>query len=156
MSDKLPPCGLYRTTAAIGPIPEGRLVSFHDHGDPGPGLYLPERWVKNRAVFGKSGVTLPNPEAAKLLKPLLAEGLYRVEESFTCCDKKCRTFEPDLLVQLGYDGAARPILFVPQWTATGLELPERGQGVDELRLAKLQWLVVPEVQPAGGGQQTRH
>lgn len=155
MSDTLPPCGLYRTKAAIGAIPEGRLVSFHDHGEPGPGLYLPERWVKNRAVFGKGGVTLPDAASAKQLQPLLAEGLYRVEESFFCCEKKCRTFERDLLVQLGYDGNARPILFVPQWTATGLDLPERGQGVDELRLSKLQWLVVPEVQ-GSAGHSTRH
>ena len=32
----LPPCGLYRTRRALGTsIPEGRLVYFHNHGDPG-------------------------------------------------------------------------------------------------------------------------
>src|SRR5690606_13358116 len=108
------------------------------------GIYLPTAWKKNRAVFSEQGVTLPDPALASGLKPLLAEGLYRVEESFTCCDKNCRTFEQDQLVQLGYDGQARPILFVPQWQDEGLDLPERGQLVDDLRLARLGFLIVPE------------
>ena len=140
----LPLCGLYRTTAQIGPVPPDRLVYFHNHGNPGAGIYLPTAWKKNRAVFSEQGVTVPNEELASSLKPLLAEGLYRVEESFTCCEKNCRTFEKDLLVQLGYDGQARPILFVPQWKDDGLEIPERGQLVDDLRLARLEFLIVPE------------
>jgi len=140
---ELPPCGLYRTTEAIGPVPADRLVYFHDHGDPGPGIYLPVAWRKNRAVFAEQGVTLPDPSLARTLRPLLAEGLYRVEQSFTCCERNCRTFERDLLVQLGYDGAARPILFVPIWTDEGLDFPERGQRVDDLRLARLGHLIVP-------------
>ena len=141
---ELPVCGLYRTTAQIGPVPEGRLVYFHNHGNPGAGIYLPTAWKKNRAVFSEQGVTLPSPELASSLKPLLAEGLYRVEQPFTCCEKNCRTFEKDLLVQLGYDGQARPILFTPTWRDDGLEIPERGQLVDEIRLARLEYLVVPE------------
>ena len=93
---------------------------------------------------GEQGVTLPSPDAAKHLQPLLAEGLYRVGEAFTCCEKNCRTFEQDMLVQLGYDGQARPILFMPQWKDEGLDIPERGQLIDTLRLAKLEFLVVPE------------
>lgn len=140
----MPSCGLYRTTAQIGPVPEGRLVYFHNHGNPGAGIYLPTGWKKNRATFSEQGVTLPSPEAARHLKPLLAEGLYRVGEAFTCCDKNCRTFDQDMLVQLGYDGQARPILFVPQWKDEGLDIPERGQLIDDLRLARLDFLVVPE------------
>ena len=46
----LPPCGIYRTDLALGDeVPAGRLVYFHDHGDPGPGIYLPRDWVANRA-----------------------------------------------------------------------------------------------------------
>lgn len=139
---ELPPCGIYRTTAAIGPVPAGRLVYFHNHGNPGPGIYQPESWKLNRATFQKQGVTLPGPEAAKDLQPLLAEGLYRVGEAFTCCDKNCRTYEKDFLVQLGYDGEARAILFSPEWAETGLTFPEHGQRVDALRLAKLDYLLV--------------
>ena len=139
---QLPPCGIYRTTEPIGPIPAGRLVYFHNHGNPGAGVYQPVSWKNNRATFSKEGVTLPDPSLASTLKPLLAEGLYRVEERFTCCDKNCRTFEPDTLVQLGYDGQARAILFQPMWNDDGLDFPERGQVVDELRLARLGHLLV--------------
>lgn len=139
---ELPPCGIYRTIEPIGPVPAGRLVYFHNHGNPGAGIYLPESWRANRAIFKREGTTLPTPEAAKNLRPLLAEGLYRVEEAFTCCDKNCRVFEKDLLVQLGYNGEGRAILFTPEWSDDGLAIPDRGQFVDDLRLAKLEFLIV--------------
>jgi hypothetical protein len=47
----LPPCGVYRTKTAVAGIEAGRLVYFHNHGDPGPGLYPPESWAQNRAKF---------------------------------------------------------------------------------------------------------
>ena len=50
-TNELPPCGLYRTTTKIGDCEADRLVYFHNHGDPGPGFYFPEKWVKNRAQF---------------------------------------------------------------------------------------------------------
>ena len=52
VSTELPPCGLYRTVKPIGSIEAGRLVYFHNHGDPGPGLYFPESWsAQPRAVL---------------------------------------------------------------------------------------------------------
>jgi hypothetical protein len=141
----LPPCGLYRTRRALDPsIPEGRLVYFHNHGDPGPGLYLPSGWSANRARWHSRGTTLANPEWAEHLEPLMAEGLYRVREDFTCCAKRCQSFEQELLVQLGYNGGAEPILFVPEWTATGLNFPENGTLVDSSRLTLLLPLKVAE------------
>lgn len=145
---ELPPCGLYQTTEAIGPVPAGRLVYFHNHGDPGPGIYLPTGWKLNRAIFSQQGVTLPGPALAKTLKPLLAEGFYRVGEPFTCCERNCRTYERDLLVQLGYDAMARPILFVPEISETGLVIPERGQRIDDIRLARLEFLIVQRARQA--------
>ncbi len=144
MAKVFPPCGLYRTSEAIGSIPAGRLVFFHDHGDPGPGVYLPESWSQNRAKFASGGTTIQSEAQAASLQPLLAEGLYRVEESFTCCDKNCRTFEADTLVQLGYNGNAQPILFLPEWGPAGLSFPESGQRVDDLRLARLGFLLVAD------------
>jgi hypothetical protein len=141
----LPPCGLYRTRRALGSsIPEGRLVYFHNHGDPGPGLYLPSGWNANRARWHPRGTTLPDASWAEHLEPLLAEGLYRVRETFTCCEKRCRTFEPEQLVQLGYNGMAEPILFVPTWTPGGLSLPTQGTLVDRERLTRLTPLKVAE------------
>lgn len=137
MSD-LPPCGLYRTSAPLGEaIPAGRLVYFHNHGEPGPGVYLPESWRVNRARFQSRGTTLADPSWAHTLEPLSPEGLYRVQAPFACCDKCCKSFEAELVVQLGYNGAAEPILFLPEWTATGLALPESGTTIDAARVALL-------------------
>jgi hypothetical protein len=143
----LPPCGLYRTGLALGDeVPAGCLVYFHNHGDPGPGVYLPSGWSANRARWHEHGHTIPSPEWAATLEALPAEGLYRVREEFACCERRCRVYEPDLLVQLGYDGEAQPILFVPEWTQAGLAIPETGTGIDADRLDRLAPLLVVEAE----------
>ncbi len=146
----LPPCGLYRTTTPIAEIPAGSLVYFHNHGRPGPGVYLPSRWVQNRAQFAGQGTLLPQPTAAAAasLQPLAREGFYRVTEAFTCCSKGCRRYEVDSLVQLGYDGRAQALLFVPEWTPEGLHIPETGLRIDDEHLARLAPLTLPERRPA--------
>ena len=126
----LPPCGLYRTTVAIGDIAAGRLVFFHNHGDPGPGLYLPDEWEANRAIFAQDGMTLPGDDLATTLEPLADEGFYRIATPFHCCEKKCQHFDSDMLVQLGYDGDATPILFVPELIHGHLAIPEQGVAID--------------------------
>jgi hypothetical protein len=147
MSD-LPPCGLYRTTAAIGEVPAGRLVQFHNHGDPGPGVYLPTAWSGNRARFSDRGTTLTDPSVASTLEPLAAEGLYRVKEPFTCCERECRTFEADMLVQLGYDAEAHAIVFVPEWVDGAIAIPQRGTRVESERVEHLARLRVSETSSA--------
>jgi hypothetical protein len=137
-----PPCGLYRTTRPLGELPAGRLVSFHNHGDPGPGVYLPKGWSMNRAEWHAQGHTTDDAGWTATLAPLPAEGLYSVASAFTCCEKQCVRFEPNQLVQLGYDGEGTPLLFVPEWTARGLGFPERGTRLDESRLAQLTLLRV--------------
>lgn len=144
MSD-LPPCGIYKTKRPLADaVPAGRLVLFHNHGDPGAGVYLPESWRLNQAHFSSKGTPIPSPEWAKDLEPLPAEGFYRVREAFHCCSEKCRLFETDLLVQLGYDAEARPLLFVPEWTEEGMAIPETGTAIDAGRLVKLSPLKVPQ------------
>jgi len=76
--------------------------------------------------------------------PLVAEGFHRVREPFTCCEKRCRLYEADLLVQLGYDSGAQPLLFVPEWTDAGLAISELGLRIDEDRLVRLAPLKVVE------------
>ena len=147
---KLPPCGLYRTVKAIGGVPEGRLVFFHNHGNPGPGIYQPSGWRGNRARFAGQGTLLPNPDDASGLEPLEAEGLYRVREPFHCCEKQCRRFEVEALVQLGYDGAGTPILFVPEIVDGLVSLPERGTRIDRAAVANLVALQVPVVHTEPG------
>ena len=135
----LPPCGLYRTSRDLSEaIPAGRLVFFHDHGDPGPGVYLPSGWAGNRARFHARGLTLEHAAAqAATLEPLLAEGFYVVATAFTCCEKDCRTYVEGELVQLGYNGRAEALLFIPEWKDGGLHLPEKGTRVDGPRLSRL-------------------
>ena len=138
----LPDCGLYRTTADIGPVPAGRLVYFHNHGEPGPGIYLPDSWQHNRAIFSKKGNTLPDDDAALNLEALAPEGLYRVQSAFTCCSRNCHNYEVGLLTQLGYDGKGQAILFVPEWTERGLAFPATGQPLDPGRVQLLELLKV--------------
>lgn len=150
-----PPCGLYRTTRPLESVPAGRLVYFHNHGNPGAGIYLPQSWSANRARWHQNGFTVPSPEWSSTLQPLAPEGLYRVTERFFCCEKKCRSFEPNQLVQLGYNGEADALLFVPEWTQGGLGIPERGNKIDADQVKKLARLAVAEgqtsqQQPAGG------
>lgn len=153
MSD-LPPCGLYVTRAAIGSVPEGRLVYFHNHGKPGPGVYLPTRWVANGARFEQPGELLPSPESALALEPVPAEGFYRVVEPFDCCPKRCRSFERELLVQLGYDGSGNAILFLPELVDGIMRVPEHGTRVERERLRNLAPLRVAVASPAS--DQTLH
>ena len=157
MSETLPPCGLYRTTQAVHDhIPAGRLVYFHNHGDPGPGVYLPEAWHMNRAKFSKQGHVLPDPGlAATALTPLLPEGFYVVEEEFICCEKECRTYLQDELVQLGYNGHGRAILFIPHWVDGTLAVPQQGTTLNDERLAKLRRLKVHHSH-GGSDDVTRH
>lgn len=154
MSGQHPPCGLYRTTRPLESVPAGRLVYFHNHGDPGPGIYLPKDWSLNRARWHVRGVTVPDAEWSSSLEPLKPEGLYRVTERFFCCEKRCRSYEANALVQLGYTGEAEALLFVPEWAAGGLGFPERGNRVGAEQLQRMQLLVVAEghapASPAGG------
>jgi hypothetical protein len=148
--NELPPCGIYRTTLAIGGVPQGALVYFHNHGNPGPGVYLPESWNLNKATFSKNGHTLPDTDLAHSLFALPAEGFYRVRESFTCCEKNCRTFEENALVQLGYNRKGQGILFFPTLEKSGMSLPERGNLIEDDRFEKLEALkVATSPQPSG-------
>lgn len=140
---QLPPCGLYRTTGPIGTIDAGRLVYFHNHGDPGPGLYLPRQWHYNRAEFEEKGQSMEDPGLVRFLRPLPPEGFYRVIEAFHCCDKQCRLFEKDALLQLGYNSDADPILFVPELVDSMFAIPAKGWKTTLETLDNLQQLHVP-------------
>jgi hypothetical protein len=145
----LPPCGLYRTLAPIGSIPTGRLVFFHNHGDPGPGVYLPSGWKANRVQVSPQGTTLSSPELTQHLQALPAEGFYRVTEGFHCCERKCRRFEPEMLVQLGYNAEAQAILFVPELVEGMLAIPQSGASIDPAGFDKLKPLKVAMASSGG-------
>jgi hypothetical protein len=139
---QLPPCGLYRTRATIGAIPAGKLVFFHNHGDPGPGLYLPSGWRRNRVELQDRGQTLEDPDLLRHLEPLPPEGLYRVLEPFFCCAQKCREYQPETLVELGYNGEGQAILFLPEMVDGMLAIPTNGTAIDHISLSRLKQLKV--------------
>lgn len=151
MTAKLPDCGLYRTTKPIGGIEAGRLVYFHNHGDPGPGVYQPEGWNGNRARFSPNGTTIPSGFDYASLKALPAEGFYRVNKAFHCCEKQCMKFEPDAFVQLGYNGKGQALVFIPELGGSSISIPERGTFVDEGALKNMTLLKLAEKKDTGGG-----
>ena len=140
---QLPPCGLYQTTGPIGPVDAGRLVYFHNHGNPGPGIYLPKEWRYNRAEFEENGHQIDDPGLVRFLRPLPPEGFYRVVEPFHCCDKQCRLFDEDVLLQLGYNSQAEPILFVPELVDSMFAIPAKGWKTTLDALGNLSQLRVP-------------
>ena len=149
---------MYKTVSAIGSVEPGRLVYFHNHGDPGPGVYFPDSWHQNRAQFAQNGTTVPPDFDGKALQALPTEGFYRVIKEFVCCEKQCTKFEPDVFVQLGYNGAGVPILFMPELTANGIKIPERGTVIDEKNFKNILLLRIaqrdakdPESGTSGGG-----
>ena len=140
---QLPECGLYRTSQTVAGIEAETLVYFHNHGEPGPGLYLPQSWKNNQAEFSKQGKPLEDTTLAHTLEPLIPEGLYRVAHPFHCCKNKCVHFNTNQLLQLGYDGKATAILFVPFWQQTELNFPPKGTLVDSENLQNLELLELP-------------
>ena len=142
--ERAPPCGIYRTIKAIGGVEAGRFVYFHNHGNPGPGVYFPESWAHNRARFSEKGTTVPENFDPSALQPLRPEGFYRVITGFHCCEKQCTRFEPDSLVQLGYNGAGKALVFIPELGGNGMHIPDRGSLVDDDQLEHLAALKVPE------------
>lgn len=131
------PCGLYRTTRKLADrLGAPLLVYFHNHGDPGPGIYPAVAWKHNKASFATQGLVVDALFAHSMVL-LPSEGFYRIKEAFDCCEKHCMTFAADTLVQLGYDGAGNPIVFLPRFTSAGLELPDHGTRIVDEHLAKL-------------------
>lgn len=73
-----------------------------------------------------------------------------MREAFDCCAQHCRTFQAQMLVQLGFNGAGDPIVFVPEWTSAGLSFPEQGFPLDPERASKLELLSVAQAAVPGG------
>ena len=53
-------------------------------------------------------------------------------------------------MQLGYDGDARPLLFVPEWGADGMTFPLEGQALEAANLLRLELLKVHTPPPPAG------
>ena len=141
----LPPCGLYRTTVPLPgreeAVPVGRLVYFHNHSDEGPPLVLlPASNTHNRWTFHDRGYLASDPDYPATLEPLPKEGLYVMRSHFHPGEGV--VVAERTLVQLGYNPAGDPILFVPVVEDNAIRFPSTGYRFESRGILK-------ELEPAG-------
>jgi|AP45_3_1055517.scaffolds.fasta_scaffold08070_4 hypothetical protein len=126
---QLPPCGIYRTTA---PLPgkeewvrENLLVYFHNHSQQGPPLLLlPATNGSNRWIFHEKGYLIREPEYVDTLVKLMDEGLYVLAEPIYL--SRDEFIPEETLVQLGYNRAGDPILFLAKFQENQINFPSSG------------------------------
>lgn len=125
----LPPCGLYKTTE---PLPnkeqwvrEELLVYFHNHSEQGPPLLLlPSSNEHNRWSFHDKGYLIREAEYVETLVSVEDEGFYILTEPLYISDEE---FIPErMLVELGYNRSADPILFMGTFEDNAIAFPENG------------------------------
>ena len=127
-NNKLPPCGLYRTSVALAANPElvpaGRLVMFHNHSDQNmPFVQLPEKNVNNIWKFTENGPGIESPEFIEGLQPLLPQGIYYLKKGIKTHDEVQPAFS---IVQLGYTPEAEPIIFMGSFENGVIVFPQQG------------------------------
>ncbi len=129
MTDKLPPCGLYKTTV---PLPgkeewvrENLLVYFHNHSQQGPPLVLlPAANANNRWSFHDKGYLIRDGDYVDSIVAVMPEGYYTLSEAIYLSHDE---MIPELtLVQLGYNRAADPILFLAEYEPSSITFPASG------------------------------
>lgn len=128
MSD-LPPCGIYRTTSGLTGkeewVRENLLVYFHNHSQQGPPLLLlPASNVANRWVFHDKGYLVRDEGFPGTLEPLRPEGYYILNDDIFLSPSEM--IAANSLVQLGYNRAAEPIIFVAEHSEGNIAFPDSG------------------------------
>jgi hypothetical protein len=125
----LPPCGLYKTTR---PLPnkeqwvrENLLVYFHNHSQQGPPLLLlPASNEHNRWTFHDKGYLIRDQEFVDTLESVEDEGFYILTEPLYLSEDEF--IQERTLVELGYNRAAEPILFMGKFEENAIIFPESG------------------------------
>jgi hypothetical protein len=156
-SNKLPDCGLYRTTKALPgqeeKIQAGQLVYFHNHSDSGlPQVLAADHNVLNRWHFHGPGVEFRGLSWADSLQKMPHEGFYMLRRELTF---EGGSWPKGALVQLGYTKAADPILFIAQLRSkldeNDLWFSDRGVGITREQLSILEQVTVFQENAEGGG-----
>lgn len=126
---KLPPCGLYSTTKALPGkeewVRERLLVYYHNHSQQGPPLLLlPSVNTQNRWSFHEKGYLIRDPGFSETLVALKDEGLYVLTEPIYL--SRDEFIPEETLVQLGYNRAGDPILFLAKFNDNVITFPNSG------------------------------
>ncbi len=125
----VPPCGLYKTTAALPGkeewVRENLLVYFHNHSQQGPPLLLlPATNTHNRWGFHEKGYLIREPGYVETLEGLKDEGFYVLTEPIYL--SRDEFIPEETLVQLGYNRSADPILFLAKFVDNEVTFPNSG------------------------------
>lgn len=150
----MPRCGLYRTTRPLSEdVPAGVLVNLHTHD--APVVHLPVFSSFNRWQWDKEGRPVRARSDLETLRALPPEGYYVLRQDVRFDEAK---WPAGSLVQLGYDRAATPLLFLAQrrfhLAENTLFFAERGMPFEHESFERaLEALVVheePDPNAAGG------
>ena len=137
------PTGLYRTTSALPgleeAVPSGVLVFVGQHPDGMRFVVRPSSNRNNRWFW--SDPVLPLPEGGWMwtLRSLPAEGFYTLPETLE--HARGGRWMKNTIVQLGYNGAGRGIVFIAEAhegeSRNVLEFASRGRTIDDELLDRL-------------------
>ncbi len=123
-------------------FPAGVLV-YVGQSKNGGGKFVvrPGQNRRNRWFWGEPTTPLRSPSWAKTLKPLPSEGFYTLPESVEL--EGGGRWLKNAIVQLGYNGEGRGIIFVAEWQENGdvnaLHFSDRGLIIEDSMLDRLTW-----------------
>lgn len=140
----LPENGLYRTTTAMpgneDAFPSGVLVYVGEKSGQ-KFVVRPGENRRNRWFWGEPTVPLRSPTWSRTLKKLPSEGFYTLPRDITF--ESGGRWLKNAIVQLGFNGEGRGILFVGEnreaSSENALYFSDKGMIVDDDLLASLTW-----------------
>jgi len=152
---KAPERGLYRTTAPYPgqeqAIPAGVLVFVGARDNGTPFVVRPGQNRRNRWLWGEPVTLLRSLSWAETLKRLPAEGFYTLPQDLEIPGGG--RWLANAIVQLGYNGEGRGILFVAEDHADEarnvLVFSDRGVQIDDDLLTRLRWAPILPVRASG-------
>ena len=146
------PTGLYRTTVAMpgheDAVPAATLVYVGLRPGGGRFVVRPPQNRNNRWYWQEPTIALPESGWMWTLRALPAEGFYTLPEAI---EDDAGRWARNALVQLGYNGHGRGILFLAEQHVGALEnklvFSDRGRLIEDALLERLVWAPVRVVEP---------
>jgi len=142
----LPETGLYRTTQPMPgheeAIPAGVLVYLGQPSNGGTKFVVrPGNNRRNRWFWGEPTTPLRSPTWARTLRKLPSEGFYTLPDTLEFAGGA--RWLKNAIVELGYNGEGKGIIFVGEWREDGtdnvLTFSDRGMLIEDAILERLNW-----------------